>query len=245
MSEGIVGIRRGVSAADRKDIFNAISASQWLGTWPCEVRQLLAQSAWIKRYPNDTEVHPAGTPVRELWMVVEGALELRRDAYTGARSVLSFSQPGEILGFNSQFSDAVPTYNVMTYGFTKLIHIPGSVIREVLREQPELVWTLASYFFTRLQLRTDYIALHATAPLKERIILQLLQMARQTANMTDEIYLRLSQESLAFLLGTSRQSINRELKTLKDLGLIDYKGGKIHVPSLSTLMSLHDLSMKN
>jgi CRP-like cAMP-binding protein len=222
------------------EVLAALSSNRWLKGWPETAMEAIASKASMKRYSDDVHVHPAREPMPGAWLVVDGALERRLDTYEGVRSVLSRTQAGGILGLNCVFADVIPTYNVVACGFTRLIHVPRQAILDVFSTNPQLLWFLARYFFDDLQTRTDHIALQATAPLRQRIIMELLQLARQASEGEEQsASLKVSQETLAFLLATSRQSVNRELQELRSHGLIGYRSGKISIPNISRLANAH------
>lgn len=233
------------------DIDHAIAAIrrvQVLSDWPEDVLRRLAEAASTKLYEDGELINPAHRKVTHLWVIVEGGIELRLDSEGGNRSVLSYYKPGEALGYNCVIPENNPTYNVVAYGYTKLLHIPKEALLALFDEKPELLWAWVKVFAQKLKQASDYIAHNATSTLRQRLAHQIMLMAGQTPESHKSstavfaplsIDLKVSQEGLAFLLGTSRQSINRELSWLRQEGIISYKYGKITILDIARLKTVN------
>ena len=67
---------------------------------------------------------------------------------------------------------------------------------------------------------------------------KLIELGREFGIKDDtaiKISLRLTQQDIAELIGTTRESINKELKTLRDKGIISTEGGFIQIVDLERL----------
>ena len=228
-----------LSAIPGDVIFDSISGAKWLGGWPEAVRRQLAKSASLKSYPDGTLVHQANSQLREMWVVTQGALELRLYGDSGKRSILSYTQPGAELGFRCVLEENRPTYDVFTYGHTSLVRIGKKSLLEVFRSHPELLWTVVEVFSRQLQTVSEYIAHVTTSTLRQRLAHQLYVMAGEGPGAHDaEINVKLSQERLASILGTSRQDVNREVGWLRAQRIVSYRAGRISILDIERLKQI-------
>jgi CRP/FNR family transcriptional regulator, cyclic AMP receptor protein len=224
------------SSTSADAIFELISRAKWLGGWPDEVRRQLAKSATLKSYADGTLLHQADCQLTEMWVVAQGALELRLDGGNGKRSILSYTQPGGELGFKCVLADNKPTYDVFTYGYTSLVHIGAKTLMDVFKSRPELLWTWVEVFSRQLQKASDYIAHITTSTVRQRLAHQLFVMVDDSRGIHEaNINVKLSQERLASILGTSRQDVNRELGWLKAQGIVSYRAGRVSILDLKRL----------
>jgi CRP/FNR family transcriptional regulator, cyclic AMP receptor protein len=224
------------SSTSADAIFELISGAKWLGRWPEEVRRQLAETATLKSYPDGTLLHKANCQLTEMWVVAQGALELRLEGGNGKRSILSYTQPGGELGFKCVLAENKPTYDVFTYGYTSLVRIGGKTLMEVFKSRPELLWTWVEVFSRQLQKASDYIAHITTSTVRQRLAHQLYVMIDDAPGVQDaKINVKLSQERLASILGTSRQDVNREFGWLRAQGIVSYRAGRISILDLKRL----------
>jgi CRP-like cAMP-binding protein len=222
--------------------FELISCTKWLGGWPEEVRRELAEAATLKSYPDGTLLHQANCKLTQMWVVAQGALELRIDGGNGKRSILSYTQPGGELGFKCVLAENRPTYDVFTHRYTTLVHIGATTLKKVLDSRPELLWTWVEVFSQQLKKASDYIAHSTTSTVRQRLAHQLYVMANEGLGAHDaEINLKLSQERLASILGTSRQDVNREFGWLKAQNIVSYRGGRISILDMERLRQTFDM----
>jgi CRP/FNR family transcriptional regulator, cyclic AMP receptor protein len=216
--------------------FDLISRAKWLGSWPEPIRRELALAATLKSYPDGTLLQQADSKLTHMWIVAQGALELRLDGGNGKRSILSYTPPGGELGFKCVLQENRPTYDVFTHGYTSLVHIGRTSLLKVFETHPELLWTWVEVFSQQLKRASDYIAHSATSTVRQRLAYQLYVMADDGPGVHEaEINLKLSQERLASILGTSRQDVNREFGWLRAQGIVSYRSGRISILDVKRL----------
>ncbi|MBN1485669.1 MAG: Crp/Fnr family transcriptional regulator [Chloroflexia bacterium] len=99
-----------------------------------------------------------------------------------------------------------------------------------LRENYTLALNLMHVLSARVRRTTEEFKSMATLDVSQRIIRKLLELARWRGRHTDRglrIRGQLTQQELASLVGSSRESTNRALRALERQGLIDMEQGRI------------------
>jgi CRP/FNR family transcriptional regulator, cyclic AMP receptor protein len=72
---------------------------------------------------------------------------------------------------------------------------------------------------------------------EKRLARMLILLARrESANRADQVLPRISQQTLAEMIGTTRSRVNFFMNKFKRLGFIDYRGGLTINNSLSTVL---------
>lgn len=111
---------------------------------------------------------------------------------------------------------------------TRLLQVPKAVFSEALNNDPAAMWTMLDYttnVYTGLLLRITGLE-QSRAAEKIAFTLYYLLFTRgiQKQNDTYELDMRLSHSMFATLVGLTRESTAKNLKVLRDKGIIDYSG---------------------
>ena len=110
----------------------------------------------------------------------------------------------------------------------------------VLREEPTLSQIFMSFLLSRnVQVEADLIdqLFNSSEKRLARTLLVLSRVGKE--NHTETVIPRVSQETLAEMVGTTRSRVNFFMNKFRKLGFIDYNGG-LEVNSSLLSIVLHD-----
>jgi CRP-like cAMP-binding protein len=181
---------------------------------------------------------PEGCQPPFLVVIVRGALVLAVTGNDGRRSVIGLLGPGDVHGESSlQPSDpplARPEARTLT-PCTTIVLPPHELHRHMARDPTVSGWLVRS--LTR-KIGDLQVRLAATLDLgvRERTFALLLILAERWGYPSGRgtvLDLSLSQELLAALAGTSRESVNRALRDLRASGLVLRTGRRYVIPDPS------------
>lgn len=173
-----------------------------------------------------------------LVMVIEGALESRLILDSGRRHLLSFLLPGMFVGFLSIIDGGPLPHDAVAHLPSIVLRMPAATVQRLRRMSQELHLAFELQLADRSRRLYDKVAESLLYPLRERLALQLVQLAESVALRRAggwTIALRLSQADLADLLGASRQSVNTELRALQAAGLLRVAREYMEIPDLDKL----------
>jgi CRP/FNR family transcriptional regulator, cyclic AMP receptor protein len=181
---------------------------------------------------------PEGCQPPFLHVVVCGAVALAVTGNDGRRSVIGLLGPGDVHGETSlQPPDppvARPEVRTLT-PCTLIVIPPYELSRHMARDQTVSIWLAQS--LTRkvgdLQVR---LAATLALGVRERTFALLLILAERWGYRSSRgtvLDLPLSQELLAALAGTSRESVNRALRDLRASGVVLRSGRRYVIPDPS------------
>ena len=185
-----------------------------------EIRTLVADhQCYLGRYSKGATVYNQGEGCKTLDIVLSGSLVAYSLSESGsARTMFEFSK-GQMLGANLLFGDN-RTYPLAIYCMSdaRLLHVTKNAVFDLLRN-----YDFAMAFIGMLSSNSQRLNQKMTMVAQKTLRENLLEYFRQQSILQDShtIMLPISKKQLADYLGVQRPSLFRELKHLKDEGLIE------------------------
>lgn len=173
----------------------------------------------------------------DVFFVLSG--RARAATYTGSgREVLmSDLLPGESFGILAAIDGRPRSTNVVAVEESRIARMSAVHFNAVLYSQPAVTRAFILYLVDRIRLLSTRITAVATLNTEQRLVAELLRLSEsaQTGDDTALIPVVPTQQELAVLLFSQRESIGRDMSKLKQAGLIERRGRSLVVRSLSRL----------
>jgi CRP-like cAMP-binding protein len=193
----------------------------------------------VTKYPRGAAVFSQGDAAGDVFYLRQGSIKLSVLSRTGKEAVVAILGPGDFFGEGCLAGQPrrMATAHVLTPS-TALVVEKGEMLK-TLHAQPALADRFLSHMLARnIRIEEDLIDQLFNSS-EKRLARALLLLARYG---TDDKPLRmpkLSQETLAEMVGTTRSRINFFMNKFRDLGFIEYNGDLKVNSSLLTVV-LHD-----
>lgn len=197
-------------------------------------RCLLDQGLIHRAFPPSTELLYRGAQISGAYIVTKGRLRVFSISPSGAEATLYCIDPGEtcVLALNCLFNDLLYPAWVATETETSVAILPGPTFRQLFESEPSIqnltVHALSSLVF---RLMGELEQVHFCT-LEQRLANLLLLRAS-----ADGI-LRMTQQELAYHLGTTREVIARLMGELVLKGLIKTGRKEITIVNAKGLAAL-------
>ncbi len=122
-----------------------------------------------------------------------------------------------------------------------IIRVDKKKMLELLHKDPEFAERFLAYLLVRnIRMEEDLVD-HLFNSSEKRLARLLLLMANfGQESKPIPLIAKMSQETLAQMIGTTRSRVSYFLNRFRDLGFIDYNGGGMHVHSSLVSVVLHD-----
>lgn len=185
-------------------------------------------------YSKGTMLYIEGQQPRGVFVLCMGKAKLSTSSREGRTIITKIAEAGELLGLNATISN-VPyevTAEMMEPGQANFI--PREPLIQMMREFPEVALRIAQ------QLSRNYFAAHeeirtlglATSP-AERFAKLLLQWSIKNTrgNGSSQIKLSLTQEEIAEVIGTTRETVSRLFADFKKKHLLQVQGATLVIHS--------------
>lgn len=176
--------------------------------------------SYTKRYSykkGDLVIHQGDES--DSFCIVTGG---RFKAYTvnedGKAHLLYTFSTGQFFGQEALFEKQEMTYTVEAMDDSTLCKLSLETLKKLIYEYPDLGFNLLAEMNERIQSLEKELTTHSTELLIDRLQQFLWELAKDFGKdngKTISMILPYSQEDLAMRLGTSRESINRTLKSLE------------------------------
>lgn len=197
----------------------------WLrGALPERTRRLLLDHGIARTFATDEVIYLAGAAAGRMYLVLDGRVRLLRGR-DGNAIVIHEEIAGGCLG-------EVPLFEGMTYPATAVCAEPTrclvlerGLILGMVRTEPELALALLQ----RLAARVRHLVERLDRNSAQSTLTRLAQLILARANGRRSFTLGVTQQQAAEEMGTVRELVVRGLRTLRDRGIIEAKGGGRYV----------------
>ena len=206
--------------------------------WPDDVLDEVVAVARLRRYDKRTPLMVGERSRREVLVVASGRLAVEGVDAAGVRFVLSLHGPGEIVSLVRMLGNTCFVYHFVVQEGTVLVHLPGGAFMTVLDAHPALWRDVCMLVLERLheQIATQQRrALGHTANHVADALARLALIHGKAVEGGQAVSLRISQGDLAAMVAVSRQTVNKELRTLEQMGVIKAAYGRVTIHDLEAL----------
>lgn len=206
---------------------------------PAELAALSSSLPRLRR-PAGTVIYQRGDAVGGVYFVEAGLVAFSRLSRDGRRVTLAYAPPGlhfgevELLSGTPRDTDAVVVVDC------RLRVLPPERFHALFEGSPWFARNLCRFSNRIRQWQSDSRGNDLLSPLPVRLartLIELLQYRREPSGA-----LRLSQDELASTVGSSRQSVNRHLRSWQQAGWLRIGYGEIRVQDLEALVVLARLT---
>jgi CRP/FNR family transcriptional regulator, cyclic AMP receptor protein len=194
----------------------------------------------IVEYPKNTPVFAQGDSAEAVMYIQQGRVKLTVVNTVGKEAVVAVLGPGDFFGEGCLAGQPVRMGAAMAASPTTLLVIEKKEMIRVLHSEHEFSDRFISYMLTRnIRIEADLVDQLFNST-EKRLARALLLLARYGEdNQPQRILPKISQETLADTIGTTRSRVNLFMNKFKKLGFIKYNGGLQINKSLLSVV-LHD-----
>jgi CRP-like cAMP-binding protein len=197
--------------------------------------QLLALSrhAFSRRFRKGEALFHELEPGHTLYVVLSGAINIERVTPDGGLVHIAKRGPGEMVGEMSLIDGNPRMADAVTAEASELLVLEREGFLRCIRESPEVALSIMAYLAKRLRQAGDKLESVQTLDVLGRVCARLLELA-EGGGVPDpqggtRLAAKVSQQSIAEQVGTTRESVNRALGDLKRIGALRSDGRQLIV----------------
>ncbi len=202
-----------------------------------------AGCAALARYWSDAVYLPRSLIVGEdepdddVFFILSGRARAATFTGSGREVLMSDLLPGESFGILAAIDGRPRSTSVVAIEESRIARMSAVHFNEVLYSEAAVTRAFILYLVDRIRLLSTRITAVTTLNAEQRLIAELLRLAEgaETGNDTALIPSVATQQELAILLSSQRESIGRDMSKLKQAGLIERRGRSLLIRSLSRL----------
>jgi CRP/FNR family cyclic AMP-dependent transcriptional regulator len=193
----------------------------------------------IAKYPKQRAIFSQGDAAAEVFYLQHGNVKMSVLSRSGKSAVVATLGPGDFFGEGALAGQPRRMASAVAMTACTVMVIQKPKMIEMLRTQHALADRFLQHMLARnVRVEEDLVDLLFNSS-EKRLARALLLMARYGMPDQELMLPRISQETLAAMVGTTRSRINFFMNKFRQLGFIDYNGGLKVNGSLITVV-LHD-----
>jgi CRP-like cAMP-binding protein len=188
-----------------------------------------------------------GDPAGAVYYIEKGGVQITVVSDQGKEGVVAMLKAGEFFGEGCLAGQDVHMGSATAVGETVVVSIDKAAMIRALHEQPKLSEMFMAFLLLRnIQIEADLVdqLFNSSERRLARILLLLANFGKD--GKLEMVIPKISQETLAARVGTTRARINFFMNKFRKLGLIEYSGGthskngglKVHSSLLNVIV--HD-----
>jgi CRP-like cAMP-binding protein len=194
----------------------------------------------IARYAKDRIVFSQGEPADAVFYVQKGKVKVSVVSEQGKEAVIAILGLNEFFGEGCLAGQAQRISSVATMTDSIIVRLDKTAIVRVLHEQPAFSEMFISHLLSRsIRVEADLVdqLFNSSEKRLARLLLLLANFGKE--GKPEPVIAKISQETLAEMIGTTRSRVSFFMNKFRKLGFIKYNGG-IEVHSSLLNVVLHD-----
>ncbi|MDH5668860.1 MAG: Crp/Fnr family transcriptional regulator [Nitrospira sp.] len=196
--------------------------------------------------PKKQIIFSQGDTADAVFYIQAGKVKVTVVSEHGKEAVIAILEQGAFLGESCLVGETVHTATATTLEDSRIVRIDKIVMVRMLHEQPTFAQAFMSYLLVHsIRVQEDLVdqLFNSSEKRLARALLLLAHFGKEGKPETD--IAKISQETLAEMVGTTRSRVSFFMNKFRKLGFIDYKGGSsrnsgVHVHSSLLNVVLHD-----
>lgn len=227
--------RTPTEVADPHDAVMRTSIFQ--GVEPAAIAELALQLQPANFGPGQV-IFMEGETGDQLFLLVEGKVKIGRRSTDGRENLLAIMGPSDMFGELSVFDPGPKTSSATAITAVRTLAMSRDALRGWILDRPELSEQLLRVLARRLRRTNDQLADLIFTDVAGRVAKLLLQLAARFGRQERggvRVRHDLTQEEIAQLVGSSRETVNKALTDFAQRGWITMKGRTVLIEDAAQL----------
>jgi len=200
----------------------------------------------IRSFPKEQILFSQGDTDNAVFYIELGKVKVTVISTQGKEAVVAILERGAFVGESCLVGQTVRTATATTLEDSKIICIDKAVMLRLLKAQPRFAEAFMSYLLVHsIRVQDDLVdqLFNSSEKRLARTLLLLAHFGKE--GKPETVIAKVSQETLAEMIGTTRSRVSFFMNKFRKLGFIDYKSGLrrnggLHVHSSLLNVVLHD-----
>ena len=186
-------------------------------------------------------VFSQGDPSNAVFYIQSGQVKLVVVSMSGKEAVIAYLPAGSFFGEASLARQTHRTSSASALEASTIIRIEKKSMQDLLHREPEFAEQFLAHLLSRnIRMEADLVD-HLFNSSEKRLARLLMLMANfGQESKPVPVIAKISQETLAEMIGTTRSRVSFFLNRCRELGYIDYNGGGMLINSSLVNVVLHD-----
>jgi CRP-like cAMP-binding protein len=189
-------------------------------------------------YPKSRAIFSQGDPADAIFYIHKGKVKLSVVSKQGKGAVIAILGDGDFFGEGCLAGQPLRMSTAVSMSMCSIMKMEQADVVRVLREEPIFSEAFVAHLLSRnIRIEEDLIdqLFNSSEKRLARVLLLLANFGKEGTPQT--VIPKISQETLAGIIGTTRSRVSFFMNRFRKLGLIDYNGGlKVHSSLLNIVL---------
>jgi len=184
-----------------------------------------------RRFPKHKTIVEEGLPGDYMYVIREGRVKVTKLSGDGREKILEMLEEGSFFGEMSLLDSAPRSASVKALTEMRILALSRNDFLNVLRRSPDLALAVIQELTQRLRQQDEQASSLSFQRVKERTQGLLVRLARDETGVPGRLATpSLTHQQIADMIGTSRETVTRAVKGLKQNGWLEQDGKRYLVP---------------
>ncbi len=197
---------------------------------PAEELERVAALLTPKDTPKDSQIVAQDEPGDALFIIARGRVKVVLYGDNGREVILTILKAGEFFGEMSLVDDMPRSANVIASEDSTVLILKRDQFAEQVRLSPTMGLKIMAELSKRLRRADEIIGNLATLDVYGRVAHIMIELAKKDGEEVEEGILireRPTQQDIASMIGTSRETVSRVLSEFQKRGFVEMRGREI------------------
>jgi CRP/FNR family cyclic AMP-dependent transcriptional regulator len=180
----------------------------------------------IAEYPKDQMVFSQGDLANAVFYIQKGKVKLTVVSSAGKEAVIAILGPGDFLGEGCLTAQPLRMATATAITDCSIVRLERTVMIHVLHDEPVFSEMFLAYVLSRnMRIEEDLVdqLFNSSEKRLARVLLLLANFGKQ--GKPEPLIAKISQETLAEMIGTTRSRVSFFMNKFRKMGFIEYNGG--------------------
>ena len=200
----------------------------------------VGQGSLTRDYQKAQPVFAQGDRAESVFFVQRGKVKVTVLSRQGKQAVIALLGPGDFFGEGCLAGQPVRMATAIAMTESSIVRLPKQTMLRALQRNPALSGVFTAYLLSRnIRMEEDLVdqLFNSSERRLARILLLLANFGKE--GRPEPVVPKISQETLAEMVGTTRSRISHFMNKFRKLGFVKYNGG-LEVHSSLLHVVLHD-----
>lgn len=192
----------------------------------------------VKRLADCEVIFSQTDPADALFYIQRGKVRITVVSNRGKQAVIAILGTGNFFGEGCLAGQLVRMSSAAAMGACSLVRLEKAVAMAVIRDQPAFSELFLQYLLSRnIRIEEDLVdqLFNSSEKRLARVLLLLANFGKE--GKPETVVPKISQETLAEIIGTTRSRVSFFMNRFRKMGFIDYKHGlEVHSSLLNVLL---------
>jgi CRP/FNR family transcriptional regulator, cyclic AMP receptor protein len=194
----------------------------------------------VAEYSKDQKIFSQGEPADAVFYIQKGKVKLTVVSNAGKEAVIAILNTGDFLGEGCLAAQPKRMATAIAISSCSILHLEKEAMIRALHDEPAFSEMFVSYLLSRnMRIEEDLVdqLFNSSEKRLARVLLLLSRFGKE--GKPEPVVAKISQETLAEMIGTTRSRVSFFMNKFRKMGFIEYNGG-LHVHSSLLNVVLHD-----